>query len=168
VCTAVIVACSGSSSGSGGGGGGTSAGGGAATGGGSGGGTATGGGSGGGGGTMGNLPDGGFSACGFPGDKGNDAGVGLFCNKISDCPASAPICSAFQNALQPMNQWSFFCVATCDPCTDVPPGPCGGGATCVCQAPGQCGCVPNSCGALFPDSGVNNNCGNPDAGDGGP
>jgi hypothetical protein len=100
---------------------------------------------------MGNLPDGGFSACGFPGDMNNDAGVGQYCLTANDCPTSSLICTAFQNSLQPANQQSFFCTNECD-CTT--PNTCGSNATCVCQSPGACGCVPNSCSALFPVGGL--------------
>jgi hypothetical protein len=149
-----LAACSSSTTGGSGGGGGTSGSGGGS--GGSGGGS-----SGSGGGMAGNLPDGGFSACGKPGDKGNDAGVGQYCQQISDCPFSAPLCSTLGNSGEPANMQTFYCVETCDPCNDPPPSVCGDHATCICQAPGECGCVPNSCSLLF-DAGVATSC------DGGP
>src|SRR5207248_1244579 len=57
-----------------------------------------------------------FSACGHLGDRGNDAGVGQYCRTINDCPGSAPICTAFQNSLQPPERQSYYCTTTCDDC----------------------------------------------------
>ncbi len=102
------------------------------------------------------------SVCGHPGDMGNSLGVGMYCNTAEDagCPSTAPICSDIENAATP-SMPTFFCVQVCNECS--PPGFCGSGASCVCQAPGECGCTPNSCSALFPDAG-NGPC---TAGDGG-
>ena len=76
----------------------------------------------------------------------------MYCQKIADCPGTAPICTSFQNSSQPESLHSFFCTVPCDPCD--PPTVCGSGALCVCQAPGACGCVPQTCAALIPDGGI--------------
>jgi hypothetical protein len=101
-----------------------------------------------------------FSACGHPGDQGNDAGVGKYCQFISDCP-SGLLCSTLNNNPPPNDQHNtYFCVLVCDPCNSRP-GFCGAGASCVCQAVGACGCTPNNCSSVFPDGG------NPPCGDAG-
>jgi hypothetical protein len=117
--------------------------------------------------------DAGPSVCGHPGDVGNSKGIGKYCTLLMDCPYTAPICSDIAN--DPLNSslHTFFCVLPCDQCS--PADFCGEGASCVCQAPDQCGCTPNTCQAIFPDAGnppcerpdAGNDGGQPDAGDAG-
>jgi hypothetical protein len=112
-----------------------------------------------------------FSACGYMGDVGvNDAGIGQFCLQISDCPLSAPICSSINNNPASPQLDTYFCVLPCDECDA--PNFCGANATCVCQSPHNCGCTPNKCSNIFPDSGLPPytgypSCTTPDGGDGG-
>jgi hypothetical protein len=106
----------------------------------------------GGGGNDSGTVDAGFSACGHPGDQGNSLGVGKYCTRIQDCPTTAPICSNINNDPNNPQLNTFFCVLpNCDPCG--PASACGGNASCVCLFPGECGCTPNSCSAIFPDGG---------------
>lgn len=92
-----------------------------------------------------------FSACGHPGDKGNELGVGQYCTQVSDCPATAQLCSAIANA-DGSTRNTFFCVLTCNACSPV--GYCGTGASCQCLEPGECGCAPDTCSAVFLDGGA--------------
>jgi hypothetical protein len=93
-----------------------------------------------------------MSACGHPGDMGNSLGVGQYCNEQSDAAPACPtglICSDIENSSEPANLQTFFCtLPECTACTS-----CGTGASCVCQAPGACGCVPDTCAGIFPDGG---------------
>jgi hypothetical protein len=81
------------------------------------------------------------SSCGFPGDKGNELGVGLFCQSLSsgECSGNgmAGLCSSLGDPT------SHFCTFVCHS-TD-PPGTCGSGAVCVCQSGLGCGCTPVKC-----------------------
>ncbi len=88
------------------------------------------------------------SVCGHPGDMGNALGVGRYCASQNDCTggSGALIC-----ATADPSENAYFCTMVCNECS--PAGFCGTGATCVCQAPGACGCTPNACSALFPDAG---------------
>ena len=84
-----------------------------------------------------------LSECGHPGDKGNELGVGKFCQTITDCSSNtkATLCTTIADNV------NFFCTASC-----VDGGPadqCGTGASCACQG-GQCGCHPDSCGGAPP------------------
>ena len=86
-----------------------------------------------------------LSCCGFPGDKGNELGVGKFCASISDCIGNrAGICSSLGNTAG--STWkTFFCTFTCTPSDGG--DPCGSGATCQCDPMSGrgCACTPNSC-----------------------
>ena len=78
------------------------------------------------------------SACGNPGDPGNELGVGQFCASQSECATtqSAPLCSSLGDPD------THFCTKTCPMgSTDA----CGTGAECTCNASNQCGCTPNTC-----------------------
>lgn len=78
------------------------------------------------------------SDCGFPGDVGNELGIGKFCASLSDCAdtQSAPLCSSLGDAD------THFCTKTCDMgSTDQ----CGTNTECTCNANNQCGCTPSVC-----------------------
>jgi hypothetical protein len=78
------------------------------------------------------------SDCGFPGDPGNELGIGKFCASLSDCAdtVEAPLCSELGDPD------THFCTKTCDMgSTDQ----CGTGAECTCNANNQCGCTPSVC-----------------------
>jgi hypothetical protein len=96
----------------------------------------------GGGGTPQKTPDAAADAfqsnCGFPGDPGNEIGVGKFCAQLSDCNGngSATLCSDLGDPS------THFCTKTCAMgSTDQ----CGSNATCTCNSSNQCGCTPNTC-----------------------
>jgi hypothetical protein len=76
----------------------------------------------------------GASNCVKPGTPSNDAGVGAYCDKASDCTGS--FCTGLFGA--PESEW--FCTRLCK--TD---GECGGGAYCAHDSRGA-GCVPLTCG----------------------
>lgn len=82
------------------------------------------------------------SCCGFPGDRGNELGVGQFCTRDEHCSgnAEAKVCSSFENGQT--DHVSFFCTIACDP--DAQENICGTGARCNCEEVG-CGCVPIAC-----------------------
>lgn len=82
------------------------------------------------------------SCCGFPGDRGNELGVGQFCTRDEHCAGNieAQVCSSFENGLT--DHVSFFCTIPCDP--NVDGNICGTGARCNCEEVG-CGCVPIAC-----------------------
>jgi hypothetical protein len=82
------------------------------------------------------------SCCGFPGDRGNELGVGQFCTRDEHCAGNveAKVCSSFENGLT--DHVSFFCTIPCDP--NVEEDVCGTGARCNCEEVG-CGCVPVAC-----------------------
>lgn len=110
------------------------------------------------------YPDGGaISTCGRPGDRGNQFGVGKYCEQLSDCPGQT-ICTASVNTPSTPATNSFFCTLPCTPCSGGP-NACGAGAECGCSAGlGGCACVPTSCtdlwstfdpmGACLPDGGM--------------
>ncbi|HTR55966.1 MAG TPA: hypothetical protein VMJ10_35060 [Kofleriaceae bacterium] len=85
------------------------------------------------------------SACGQPGDTGNDKGVGKFCTTLDDCLGNqmATLCSIVGDST------THFCTTTCT----CPSGGgsncqatnCGMNATCTCNSSNECGCTPNSC-----------------------
>ena len=77
------------------------------------------------------------SDCGFPGDLGNELGIGKFCASLSYCNMpSAPLCSSLGDPD------THFCTKTCPMgSTDA----CGTGAECTCNANNQCGCTPSVC-----------------------
>jgi hypothetical protein len=79
------------------------------------------------------------SACGKPGDMGNELGIGTFCASLSDCSMtqSAPLCSSLGD------RTTHFCTRTCQ--STGPATQCGTGAECTCNANNQCGCTPSSC-----------------------
>jgi len=78
------------------------------------------------------------SACGKPGDMGNELGIGKFCATLSDCSnPMAPLCSVLGS------KDTHFCTKTCKS-TD-PAGVCGTSAECTCNANNQCGCTPSAC-----------------------
>lgn len=87
-------------------------------------------------------PDLADSCCGFPGDRGNELGVGQFCTLDEHCAgnAEAKVCSSFENGQT--DHVSFFCTIPCDP--DAEQNICGTGARCNCEEVG-CGCVPIAC-----------------------
>jgi hypothetical protein len=75
------------------------------------------------------------TACGTPGDPGNELGVGKYCTAIADCnglPASLCAVIADPNA--------HICTEPCSSGSMT----CGTNASCQCQG-ALCGCVPNSC-----------------------
>lgn len=78
------------------------------------------------------------SDCGFPGDEGNELGIGKFCASLSDCSstASAPLCSSLGDPN------THFCTKTCSMGST---GTCGTGAECVCDSSNRCGCTPTVC-----------------------
>jgi hypothetical protein len=81
------------------------------------------------------------SACGHPGDPGNNLGVGKFCRTNADCTQDAPICTAILNGNTPSPSDTYYCTV---PCTQGQTD-CGTGASCLCSGNG-CGCTPDSCG----------------------
>lgn len=130
-----LIGCGGGGGSSSGGGGGTVAGGGS---------------SGGGGGSSGPVDM--FAAnsvCGHPGDKGNSLGIGQYCTALKDCPSTAPICTIIGNSLEPANDQTYFCTATCTTAGSTTDPACGSGATCVKQG-ANLACVPDSCGSVAP------------------
>ena len=66
------------------------------------------------------------SECGFPGDMGNEVGVGKFCASLSDCGSTAPLCSSLGD------ENTHFCTRTCQMGSTTT---CGTGAECVCNWP---------------------------------
>lgn len=82
--------------------------------------------------------DAGPPQCGARGEKGNELGVGKFCNSTGDCAGNhkAGICATF---LEPNEH---FCSMLCP--VDGGPDDCGSGSRCVCQS-NICGCVPMAC-----------------------
>jgi hypothetical protein len=76
------------------------------------------------------------SDCGKPGDTGNEVGIGKFCEGLSDCDSSAPLCSSIGDPN------THFCTRTC-PMGDN--SVCGTGAECTCNSSNQCGCTPSAC-----------------------
>jgi hypothetical protein len=91
--------------------------------------------------SSGSSADAGYDAaafsCGSPGDKGNDIGVGKYCNGITDCAGNtkAVLCATLGEP------GAHFCTTQCSGAGDTS---CGTGATCSCDN-GQCGCVPDKC-----------------------
>ncbi len=84
-------------------------------------------------------PDAIDSICGFPGDTGNELGVGQYCETLNDCTETeaAWLCSNIGD------ETTFFCTKTCaneDAGVEV----CGTGTTCTCGN-GGCGCTPDTC-----------------------
>lgn len=78
------------------------------------------------------------SNCGWPGDKGNELGVGKFCLKLEDCGENtkAIMCTTLGDAE------NFFCTFRCT--KGGPVDQCGADARCACSG-GGCGCMPNKC-----------------------
>lgn len=71
--------------------------------------------------------------------KGNNLGIGAFCDSTTSCPDSNTtflVCTAYHDA--PTNE--YFCTTPCTADKD-----CGDGAFCV-HNPGGSGCVPAQCG----------------------
>jgi hypothetical protein len=84
------------------------------------------------------APDAFESDCGFPGDVGNELGIGRFCQSLGDCTdPRAPLCSILGD------QDTHFCTKTCQ--ATGPAAQCGTGAECTCNASNQCGCTPTIC-----------------------
>lgn len=77
-----------------------------------------------------------FSTCGHPGDTGNEVGIGKFCEILSDCSGTAPLCSSIGD------DTTHFCTRTCPMGNDTV---CGTGAQCTCNSSNQCGCTPTVC-----------------------
>ncbi|MBA2540193.1 MAG: hypothetical protein H0V17_11200 [Deltaproteobacteria bacterium] len=77
------------------------------------------------------------SDCGFPGDQGNELGIGKFCDSQSDCvEANLPFCSTLGDPN------THFCTKLCDMgSTDQ----CGTATECTCNGNNQCGCTPSVC-----------------------
>ena len=77
------------------------------------------------------------SDCGFPGDEGNELGIGKFCDSQADCvEVNLPFCSSFGDPN------THFCTKLCDEgSTDQ----CGTDTECTCNSGGQCGCTPSVC-----------------------
>jgi hypothetical protein len=78
------------------------------------------------------------SDCGFPGDPGNELGIGKFCASLSDCSdtEAAPLCSTLGDPN------THFCTKRCDMgSTDQ----CGTSTECTCNGSNQCGCTPTTC-----------------------
>ena len=91
------------------------------------------------------------SACGAPGDVGNQFGVGMFCNENKECIDNlrAQTCTALKNEPSlPMSNDSYFCTFIC--MADAGTNQCGVGAHCVCS-PLSCSCLPRTC--TVPDAG---------------
>jgi hypothetical protein len=77
------------------------------------------------------------SDCGFPGDVGNELGIGKFCDSQSDCvEANLPFCSTLGDPN------THFCTKTC---TMGSTDQCGTATECTCNASNQCGCTPSVC-----------------------
>ncbi len=77
--------------------------------------------------------------CSQPCAPGNELGVGKYCETSGDCAGkAAPICAAL------FKPGVSYCTRQCTT-PGVNPTECGTDATCLCQAPGQCGCTPNYC-----------------------
>ncbi len=83
------------------------------------------------------------SCCGRWGDKGNNLGVGKFCETHSDCAnnGKAIYCSSIEN--MEGEHFSFFCAMPC--VANGPANQCGNNAYCHCENPFGCGCEPLSC-----------------------
>jgi hypothetical protein len=83
------------------------------------------------------------SCCGFPGDCGNELGVGKFCVTDEDCAknSAATICSSAENPVSEDHK-TFFCTLGCDP--NATENVCGSGARCNCEDVG-CACAAISC-----------------------
>ena len=77
-----------------------------------------------------------FSNCGHPGDVGNEVGIGKFCEILSDCSGTAPLCSSIGD------DTTHFCTRTCPMGNDTV---CGTEAKCTCNSSNQCGCTPTVC-----------------------
>lgn len=73
--------------------------------------------------------------CVKAGDKGNDKGVGAYCEKSTECKTGL-LCTKDFGA-GPDEPW--FCTTPCDDDTA-----CGAGAKCFAEARGK-GCVPQAC-----------------------
>lgn len=87
-----------------------------------------------------------LSRCGHPGDQGNSLGVGKFCtNQGPDCGGNgmATTCSALFNGQTPSSMDTYFCSFQCT--ATGPPGVCGEGAACLCNASNVCACIPADC-----------------------
>jgi len=77
------------------------------------------------------------SDCGFPGDEGNELGIGLFCDSQAICAeAGLPFCSTLGDPN------THFCTKTC---TMGSTDQCGTATECTCNANNQCGCTPSIC-----------------------
>lgn len=78
------------------------------------------------------------SNCGWPGDKGNELGVGKFCLKLEDCGENpkAIMCTTLGDSE------NFFCTFRCT--KGGPSDQCGSNARCACSD-GGCGCMPSKC-----------------------
>ncbi len=92
-----------------------------------------------------------LSECGHPGDKGNELGVGKFCQTVADCSSNskATLCTTIADNV------NFFCTASCS--AGGAADQCGTAASCACQG-GQCGCHPDACGGAI-DSGASQDSG---------
>jgi hypothetical protein len=79
------------------------------------------------------------SACGLPGDPGNELGIGKFCTALADCVGTpmAPLCSIVGDST------THFCTKTCSSTGSA--SQCGTNTTCSCNTSNQCGCTPNTC-----------------------
>jgi hypothetical protein len=89
-----------------------------------------------------------FSACGHPGDVGNNLGIGKYCD-LSNLSCGFGIeCSALFNSQLPADQQTYFCTKGCglqtSATTPDPAVDCGTGARCQCNAT-ACACVPLAC-----------------------
>jgi hypothetical protein len=86
-------------------------------------------------------PDSPPSACGNPGDVGNDMGVGKYCANLSDCSGNgtATLCSSLGDPT------THFCTRTCTGSGSAGNAMCGSNASCTCNSSNQCGCTPNKC-----------------------
>lgn len=73
--------------------------------------------------------------CVKPGDKGNEKGIGAYCEKTADC-GSGLLCTKDFGAT---DSEPWFCTT---PCTDD--AACGTGAVCYAEARGK-GCLPTVC-----------------------
>ncbi len=89
------------------------------------------------------------SCCGFPGDRGNELGVGQFCVNDDYCARNdgARTCSSAENGLT--DHESFFCTMPCDPGAEG--NTCGEGAACECEEEIGCGCTPIACSENPPE-----------------
>lgn len=77
------------------------------------------------------------SDCGFPGDVGNELGIGAFCDSIQDCAdIGLPFCSSLGDPN------THFCTKTC---TMGSTDQCGTATECTCNGNNQCGCTPTVC-----------------------